>query len=99
MFDIKASLIGFVPKKGTGVLDDGTPWTTDRVDLHCLTPLDSTRGAKGYSSTIYKIPNCDANQELASNLVGKDIVISCDMTTKGSGGSSVITPMSFSAAK
>ena len=99
MIQIQAQLSGFAPKKGSGTLEDGTPWTSDRVELYCLTPLDETKGSKGFATTTYKIQGCDNHKELASSLVGKPIVLNCEMKTNGRGGPAQIQPVSFSAVK
>jgi len=99
MIQIQAKLTGFTPKLGTGKLEDGTPWSTDRVDLHCLTPLDESKGSKGYATTIYKVQDCNKFKELASSLVGSDIIMDCKMVNTGRAGNDTITPFSFKAAK
>ena len=99
MITIKARLTGFSPKFGTGKLEDGTPWSTDRIDLHCLTPLDETKGSKGFATTVYKIQDCNAHKDLAASLVGTDIEMTCKMINSGRGGNDSITPISFKAAK
>jgi hypothetical protein len=99
MIQIKALLTGFTPKNGTGILDDGTPWSTDRVDLYVQTPLDESKGAKGSSTTTYKIQDCEKHKALASSLVGSEIIINCQMTANGRNQDQKITPVSFSASK
>jgi hypothetical protein len=99
MINIQAVLTGFYPKNGSGTLDDGTPWSTDRVDLYVQTPLDESKGARGTATTTYKIPGCEKHKTLADSLVGSKIVISCEMTSNGRNQEQKITPVSFSAAK
>lgn len=99
MIQIQARLTGFSPKHGNGKLEDGTPWSTDRVDLHCLTPLDESKGSKGYATTIYKVQGCNQFKDLAASLVGTDIIMDCQMVNSGRGGNDTLTPISFKQAK
>jgi len=99
MIQIRARLTGIVPKLGSGKLEDGTPWTTDRVDLHILTPLDESKDAIGSATTVYRLQGCNQHKELASSLVGSDIIMDCKMINSGRGGNDTITPVSIKAAK
>lgn len=99
MITIKAKLTGVVPKLGSGKLEDGTPWSTDRVDLHVLTPLDESKDAVGHSTTIYKLQGCNQNKDIAFSLVGSEILMECKMVNSGRGGNDTITPISIKASK
>ena len=99
MIQIKAKLTGVVPKLGSGKMEDGTPWSTDRIDLHVLTPLDESKEAIGHATTIYKLQGCNQHKQLASSLVGSDIIMDCKMVNSGRGGNDTITPFSIKAAK
>lgn len=93
MLEMNAKLVGMTPKKGSGVLDNGTSWSTDHVDLHCLTPLNGS--GEGYATTPYKIPNHDLNVEAARSAVGQDIVITMELKTNGKGGNPAVVPTGF----
>jgi len=99
MIDIKTKLLGVVPKKGSGTLEDGQKWETDRVDLHCLTPLDDSKGALGSTTSVYKLQGHDQHIDNAKSLVGKDVVLRLNMVTKGSGSAPNLVPVSVSLAK
>lgn len=92
-------LAGFSPKKGSGTMENGQSWSHDHVELFCLTPLKESTGSKGFATSPYRIPNCDANKELASSLVGQDIVLNCEMITNGKGGKPEVVPVSFHSVK
>jgi len=92
-----AQLVGVVPKNGSGTLDNGTAWSTDRVELHCLIPLDETKGAKGMTSQIFKIQGCDANRDRAFALIGQNIVVELDLVAGNPGQAPKLNPKTFRA--
>lgn len=95
----RAILVGVHPKKGTGTLNDGSKWETDRVELHCLIPLDQTKGAKGSSVQIFKVQDHDKYKDLAMSLLDQEIVIDISMVAGAPGAAPKLTPLSFQAVK
>jgi hypothetical protein len=80
-FNQEVSLVGVVGKKGNGTLDNGQTWSTDRVELHVLTPFpDSETMAFGNTITSYSVDNFQENFERAKMMVGKTINLEIEMT-------------------
>lgn len=75
-FEQNATLIGVVGKKGTGTLDNGNVWSTDRVELHLITPFLSTDTmAHGSTVTVVQVEDYAANYESAVALIDQEIVL------------------------
>lgn len=75
-FQQKVTLIGVVGKKGSGKLDNGQAWETDRVELHCLSDFpESDSMATGQTVVVHRVDNYLVNYEPAKKLVGKDILL------------------------
>ena len=97
MIQQTAKLIGVEPKKGSGTLDNGNAWSSDRVDLHCVIALDETRGAKGMTAQIFKIQGCDENSDAAFKAIGQQIVIDMELVAGRPGQPPKLTAKSFRA--
>jgi hypothetical protein len=95
MIEQTAKLVGVMPKKGSGKFDDGREWATDHVELHVLTPLAGE--GSGFATTIHKIQNCDQNINKAKELVGRDIVLTLELTTNGKNNNTLIKASGFRA--
>jgi hypothetical protein len=79
-FNQTATLIGVVGKKGSGQLDNGQTWSTDRVELHIVTPFpDSDLMAHGSTVTTYNVENYLENYEKAKAMIGQEVSLSMDM--------------------
>lgn len=79
-FEQVAILIGVVGKKGTGQLDNGQQWSTDRVELHTLAGFpDSETMAHGQTAVVYQVENYAANYEPAKNLIDQQIILKMEM--------------------
>lgn len=79
-FDQEGELLGVVGKKGTGTLDNGNAWSTDRVELHIRTPFpDSEDMAHGDTVTAYAVQNFDENFSRAKAMLNKKIVLHMEM--------------------
>ena len=79
-FDQTAILIGVVGKKGTGTLDNGKEWSTDRVELHVDTPFsESDTMAHGSTVTVYNVQDYAANYEKAKSCLHQQIILHMQM--------------------
>lgn len=79
-FEQKTTLIGVVGKKGSGKLDNGQDWHTDRVELHCIAPFpESDTMAVGDTVMTYSVDNFDLNFERAKSLVGQVVNLQMEM--------------------
>lgn len=73
-------LIGVVGKKGSGTLDNGGAWETDRIELHTLGSFDlSDSKAVGKTVTVYKVDDYDANFSKAVKCIDQMIVCDFEM--------------------
>lgn len=76
----EAMLIGVVGKKATGTLDDGKLWSTDRVELHVLTPFpDTDTMAHGNTVTCFAVQNYAENYDRAKSMIDQIIVLHMEM--------------------
>ncbi|HTF85336.1 MAG TPA: hypothetical protein VL987_12210 [Cellvibrio sp.] len=81
-FQNTLTLLGVVGKKGSGKLDNGQDWKTDRVELHFLTDFDlSDAKTAGQTVVVYKLDGFDANYERARGCVGQRVVCEFQMVT------------------
>lgn len=78
-------LVGVEPKKGNGTFDDGKEWATDRVEVHCLVPLDVKKGAKGVTAAVYRLDGHDQHIENCLSLVGKKVELTLEMVAAKAG--------------
>lgn len=79
-FQQTLTLLGVVGKKGTGTLDNGKGWETDRCELHCLTDFDASDAKTvGQTVTIYRVEDYNANFAKACAAVGQRIVCEFEM--------------------
>lgn len=79
-FQIEGELLGVIGKKGTGTLEDGKAWSTDRVELHVITPFpDSDAMADGKTVTSYAVDDFDKNFARARAMLDKKIVLTIEM--------------------
>lgn len=79
-FEQKTTLIGVVGKKGSGQLDNGQAWHTDRVELHCIAPFpESDTMAVGDTVMTYSVENFDLQFERAKSLIGQQINLQMEM--------------------
>ena len=75
-FNQEAVLIGVVGKKGSGKLDNGNEWSTDRVELHCLAPFDgSVSMAHGQSVVVYQVDDYAKNYDAAKALLDQKVLL------------------------
>lgn len=73
-------LLGVVGKKGSGTLDNGQAWQTDRVELHVLSDFDSSKtNSVGKTVVVYQIQDFNENYQNAKSCVGQNIVIDFEM--------------------
>ncbi len=86
MFEQKVLLMGIMPKKGKGKLDNGQDWVTDRVELHVQMALDKDKGGLGNASQMIKLQDCDKWLEPLKPMVGKEVLLISELTTDGKGG-------------
>lgn len=79
-FEQVVTLIGVVGKKGNGRLDNGQEWSTDRVELHCLSefPLSQTM-AHGQTVIVYNVENYALNYDKAKACIDQKIVLQMQM--------------------
>lgn len=71
-----ANLIGVVGKKGTGQLENGQTWSTDRVELHCAVPFpESDTMAHGDTVMTFNVENYAEHYEKAKSLIGQPITM------------------------
>jgi hypothetical protein len=71
-----ANLIGVVGKKGTGTLENGNQWSTDRVELHCAVPFpESDTMAHGDTVMTFNVENYAEHYEKAKSLIGQPITM------------------------
>ena len=94
----KLVLLGVVGKKGSGLLQDGKPWETDRVELHCLDNFsDDMPNAVGQTVIVYKIQDHDKHFHAAQDCIGQEIYIHLKfkISTKP-GVAPTLEPVSFS---
>lgn len=79
-FEQKTVLLGVVGKKGSGQLDNGQAWHTDRVELHCIAPFpESDTMAVGDTVMTYSVDNFDLQFERAKSLIGQTITLQMEM--------------------
>ncbi len=79
-FEQEGELLGVVGKKGTGTLDNGNAWSTDRVELHIRTPFpESETMAFGETVTSYAVQNFDENFSRARAMLNKKVVLHMEM--------------------
>lgn len=79
-FQTKATLIGVVGKKGSGKLDNGQDWATDRVELHVKTEFpDSDEMAHGATVSVYNVADHDKNYGRARVCLDKEIFLDMEM--------------------
>jgi hypothetical protein len=79
-FQQSAVLIGVVGKKGTGQLDNGQQWSTDRVELHALTPFpDSDTMAHGETCMVYAVEDYAAHYDRAKTMIQQEVVLDMEM--------------------
>lgn len=77
---LEGDLLGVIGKKGSGTLDSGQAWTTDRVELHVITPFpESETMAEGNTVTSYSVDNFDENFNRAKAMIGKKIILHIEM--------------------
>lgn len=98
MLQIQTRLIGALPKKGTGTLESGESWSTDRVDLHCETPLDISKGGVGFTSTTYRLEGHDKWRDTACSLVGQDVFLTVNLVSNGNAGNTKMVCTGIQAA-
>jgi hypothetical protein len=79
-FNQEVTLLGVVGKKGSGTLDNGQSWSTDRVELHVLTAFPDTE-TMAYGNTVnaYAVENYAENFERARAMIDKLIVLQMEM--------------------
>lgn len=88
-FQNTLKLIGVVGKKGAGTLDNGQAWSTDRVELHCLSTFDDTDSmSHGQTVVVHNIENYAENYERAKQLVNRDIIVDFEMVAPKKPGAS-----------
>lgn len=79
-FNQEAVLIGVVGKKGSGKLDNGNDWATDRVELHCLAPFDGSDSmAHGQTVLVYQVEDYAQHYEPAKALIDQKILLRMSM--------------------
>jgi hypothetical protein len=79
-FEQNARLIGVVGKKGSGTLDNGALWQTDRVELHCAVPFPSDDPmATGETVVVYAVADFEKHYEMAKSLVSNPIVLRMEL--------------------
>ena len=79
-FQQKAILVGVVGKKGSGTLDNGQDWSTDRVELHVITPFpESDANAFGSTITCYNVADHDKNLGRAKVCLQQEITLDMEM--------------------
>lgn len=93
MIEQQVSLLGVMPKKGSGKFDTGKEWKTDHVELHVLMPLDTNKGGHGYGGQMVKLQDHDKWLPTVSGLVGKEVVLQSQIVTDGKGGGQSIQVM------
>ena len=99
-FDQKLKLLGVVGKKGSGTLDNGNQWSTDRVELHCLSKFDDSDSMSvGNTVVVHNIEDYASNFDKAKSLVGKDVLVSFDLiAAKKIGQAPKLIARTFSSA-
>ena len=79
-FEQNATLIGVVGKKGSGTLDNGNAWTTDRVELHCVVPFpQDDQNAFGDTVITYGVDNHDQWIGMAKDCIGQPITLRMEL--------------------
>lgn len=79
-FPQEVTLIGVVGKKGSGKLDNGQDWATDRVELHCLTAFpDADTMAHGQTVIVHQVQDYNLNYEPAKSLVDQKVILDMAM--------------------
>lgn len=79
-FQNTLTLLGAVAKKGSGTLDNGKAWESNRVELHFLTDFDvADSKAVGQTTVIYKIADADAHFAKAVHCIGQRVVCDFEM--------------------
>ena len=79
-FEQTATLIGVVGKKGSGKLDNGNDWSTDRVELHCLAAFpDADQMAHGQTAMVYNVEDYAANYDRAKSLIDQRVTLQMEM--------------------
>lgn len=95
MIEQTVRLMGFVPKSGEGVLDNGTKWVTDRIEIHVMMPLDTTKGGQGHAGQMIKLEGHDKWLPLVTPHVGSDIILESAVFSDGKGGNQSIKCVGF----
>ncbi len=100
-FKNQLNLVGVVGKKGSGTLDNGQAWATDRVELHCLAAFDDSDSmSHGQTVVVHHIDDYAQNYENAKALIGQDIIIDFEMiAAKKLGQAPKLIARSFISAK
>jgi hypothetical protein len=79
-FEQKAVLMGVVGKKGEGTLENGAAWSTDRVELHVISPFpESDSMAHGSTVTCYNVADHDKNYGRARGCLNQEITLFMEM--------------------
>jgi len=79
-FQQTVNLIGVVGKKGSGQLDNGQAWVTDRVELHVQVPFSEAETmAHGSTVTVYNVEDFNAHYDNAKALVGREVILDMEM--------------------
>lgn len=79
-FTQKAILLGVVGKKGSGKLDNGQSWETDRVELHCLQPFDQSDSmAHGSTVIVYQVDDYVKNYQPAKAMIDQQVDLKMQM--------------------
>lgn len=99
--NITGTLIGVVGKKGTGKLDNGETWSTDRVELHVVTPFASDDSmAHGSTVTVYNLPDYAKHYDNAKACLSQEINLNMEMqAAKKLGAAPKFVCMGFSPLK
>jgi hypothetical protein len=80
-FEQTVTLIGFVGKKGNGRLDNGQEWSTDRVELHCLSEFPKSESmAHGQTVIVYNVEDYALNFDKAKFCLDQKIVLQMMMS-------------------
>lgn len=75
-FEQITTLMGVVGKSGSGQLDNGQKWETDRVELHCETEFpESDSMSHGSTVAMHRIEGYSKYYQAAKSLVGHKIAL------------------------
>ena len=75
-----AVLLGVVGKKGSGKLDSGESWETDRVELHVLTEFsESDSMSHGKTVTSYQVQNYLEHYDKAKSMIDQFVDLQMEM--------------------